>query len=169
MRLTVAIAYATEAHLFISDLHQSPFNVGTRLALEDFTEQQLGELNGRYGHPLTNNDQIVSFQRLLGGHPYLSQRGLYDLYQKRDDLSALEQKADHDDGPFGDHLRRLLVSLSLDQGLLGELRAFLLSGSTLSNSAFYRLRSAGVLSGETAAEPRPRCELYVRYLKKHLS
>jgi hypothetical protein len=34
-RLTIAIAYATEAHLFISDLNQSPFNVGTRLTLED--------------------------------------------------------------------------------------------------------------------------------------
>jgi hypothetical protein len=32
-RLTLAIAYATEAHLFITDLNQSPFNVGTRLAL----------------------------------------------------------------------------------------------------------------------------------------
>jgi AAA-like domain len=169
IRLTIAIAYATEAHLFISDLHQSPFNVGTRLALEDFTEEQLAELNGRYGHPLVDNEQIVRFHRLIGGHPYLAQRGFYELHQKRAVLSALEQNADQDDGPFGDHLHRLLVSLSLDQGLLEELRAFLLSGSTLSNSAFYRLRSAGVLSGEAAAEPRARCELYVRYLKKHLS
>ncbi len=30
-RLTIAIAYATEAHLFISDLNQSPFNVGTQI------------------------------------------------------------------------------------------------------------------------------------------
>jgi len=169
IRLTIAIAYATEAHLFISDLHQSPFNVGARLALEDFTEEQLAELNRRYGHPLVDNHQVGRFQRLIGGHPYLAQRGLYELYQKRADLSALEQNADRDDGPFGDHLHRLLVSLSLDQSLFEELRAFLLSGSVLSNSAFYRLRSAGVLSGETAAEPRARCELYVRYLKKHLS
>ena len=28
--LTIAIAYATEAHLFITDINQSPFNVGTR-------------------------------------------------------------------------------------------------------------------------------------------
>jgi hypothetical protein len=34
---TLAIAYATEAHLFISDMNQSPFNVGTRLTLADFT------------------------------------------------------------------------------------------------------------------------------------
>src|SRR5205814_9448331 len=51
-RLTLAIAYATEAHLFISDLNQSPFNVGTRLELSDFTGQQVTELNRRYGSPL---------------------------------------------------------------------------------------------------------------------
>lgn len=169
IRLTIAIAYATEAHLFISDLNQSPFNVGTRLALEDFTDEQLAELNRRYGHPLINKEEIVRFQRLIGGHPYLAQRGLYELHQKRVDLAGMEHNADRDDGPFGDHLHRLLVSLSLDQGLLEELRAFLLSGSTLSNSAFYRLRSAGVLLGDAAAEPRARCELYVRYLKTHLS
>src|SRR5918912_560109 len=47
-RLTVAIAYATEAHLFITDLNQSPFNVGTRLTLEDFTPGEVAELNRRY-------------------------------------------------------------------------------------------------------------------------
>ena len=46
-RLTLAIVYATEAHLFITDLNQSPFNVGTRLTLEDFTFEQVAELNGR--------------------------------------------------------------------------------------------------------------------------
>jgi DNA-binding winged helix-turn-helix (wHTH) protein len=168
-RLTIAIAYATEAHLFISDLHQSPFNVGTRLVLEDFTAEQLAELNGRYAHALIDNEQVMRFHRLIGGHPYLAQKGLYELYMKRTDLSGLEQNADRDDGPFGDHLHRLLVSLSLDHELLAELRAFLLSGSTLSNSSFYRLRTAGVLSGETDSQPRPRCELYARYITKHLS
>ena len=44
-RLTMIIAYATEAHLFITDLNQSPFNVGTRLILEDFNAEQISELN----------------------------------------------------------------------------------------------------------------------------
>jgi DNA-binding winged helix-turn-helix (wHTH) protein len=168
-RLTIAIAYATEAHLFISDLNQSPFNIGTRLTLKDFTGEQLAELNGRYGSPLVDDEQIVCFQQLVGGHPYLAQRGLYEISKRNGSLAALEQNADQDDGPFGDHLNRLLISLQQDQNLLQELRGLLLSGSTLSNSAFYRLRSAGVLSGETAGEPRPRCELYTRYLKKHLA
>jgi DNA-binding winged helix-turn-helix (wHTH) protein len=168
-RLTIAIAYATEAHLFISDLNQSPFNIGTRLTLSDFTVKQLAELNRRYGSPLVDDEQIVCFQRLVGGHPYLVQRGLYEISKRKRSLATLERKADQADGPFGDHLNRLLISLQQDQNLLQELRGFLLSGSTLSNGAFYRLRSAGVLSGETADEPRLRCELYTRYLKKHLA
>lgn len=168
-RLTIAIAYATEAHLFIADLNQSPFNVGTRLTLEDFTSEQLAELNGRYGSPLIDSKQLVSFQRLVGGHPYLAQRGLYEICKRKATLESLEKNADHDNGPFGDHLNRLLLSLQQDQNLLQELRGFLLSGSSLSNSGFYRLRSAGVLSGDSADEPRPRCDLYARYLKKHLA
>lgn len=168
-RLTIAIAYATEAHLFISDLNQSPFNVGTRLTLDDFTLEQLAELNGRYGNPLVDSKQLIRFQKLVGGHPYLSQRGFYEICKRKAALAELEKLADHDDGPFGDHLNRLLLSLQQDQNLLEELRGFLLSNSTLSNSAFYRLRSAGVLSGETADDSRPRCDLYARYLKKHLA
>ena len=41
--LTLVIAYATEAHLFITDLHQSPFNVGTKITLVDFTPEQVAE------------------------------------------------------------------------------------------------------------------------------
>jgi len=168
-RLTIAIAYATEAHLFISDLNQSPFNVGTRLTLEDFSREQLAELNERYGRPLVDNKQLIDFQQLVGGHPYLAQIGLFEICKHNATLAALIQSADHDDGPFGDHLNRLLFSLQQDQHLLQELRGFLLSDSTLSNNAFYRLRSAGVLSGDSADEPRPRCDLYARYLKKHLA
>ena len=168
-RLTIAIAYATEAHLFISDMNQSPFNVGTRLTLEDFTLEQLAELNGRYGNPLVDNKELIRFQQLVGGHPYLSQRGLYEICKRKTTFAELEKHADQDDGAFGDHLNRLLLSLQQDQNLLEELRGFLLSSSTLSNSAFYRLRSAGVLSGDTADDSRPRCDLYARYLKKHLA
>jgi len=168
-RLTIAIAYATEAHLFISDLNQSPFNVGTRLTLEDFTRHHLAELNACYGGPLVDDEQIARFQQLVGGHPYLAQRGLYEMRKHKASLAALEQSADQDDGPFGDHLNRLLISLEQDQNLLEQLRGFVLSGSALSNSAFYRLRSAGVLAGEGADEPGPRCDLYTRYLKRHFA
>ena len=33
---------------------------------------------------------------------------------------------------------------------------------------FYRLRTAGLLSGDSDGEARLRCELYARYLGRHL-
>src|SRR5207302_6298972 len=77
-RLTLAITCATEAHLFLSDLNQSPFNVGTRLELGDFSLEQVGDLNRSYGRPLPD-EALTRFHRLVGGHPYLVRRGLQEI------------------------------------------------------------------------------------------
>jgi hypothetical protein len=34
--------------------------------------------------------------------------------------------------------------------------------------SFYRLRSAGLIAGDSAQEARPRCRLYAAYLKERL-
>src|SRR5262249_41514374 len=167
-RLTIAIAYATEAHLFITDLNQSPFNVGTRLTLEDFTLEQVVDLNRRYDEPLRERDHICRFHKFFGGHPYLSQRGLYEMASGSIDLETIEAHPVAESGIFGDHLKRLLVSLRQNQSLFQEVQAWSESGASLSEPAFYKLRSAGVLIGESH-EPRFRCELYERYLRKHPS
>lgn len=167
-RMTLALAYATEAHLFITDLNQSPFNVGTRLTLEDFSLAQITELNLRYGHPLHSEKEVQRFYQLVGGHPYLAQRGLYEIAQRELSLSALEAQADSDEGLFGDHLRRMLVSLQKDAALCEALCNLLEGQAELPLASFYRLRSAGVLVGDSVPEARPRCELYARYLRGRL-
>ena len=130
-RLTLAIAYASEAHLFITDLNQSPFNVGTRLSLEDFTFEQIQELNRRYGSPLRSVAESMRFLRLVGGHPYLVRGGLHEMVTNGLGLVALESRADHDDGPFGVHLRRILFSLKQDPILCDAVRG-VLRGAALS-------------------------------------
>jgi hypothetical protein len=166
-RFTLAIAYATEAHLFITDLNQSPFNVGTRLALGDFTFGQVSELNHRYGSPLRDKAEVSRYFRLVGGHPYLVRRGLHEMAAHNLKLAELEAQADHDEGPFGDHLRRLYVSLTQDAALC-EVVKRVLQGHQLPNiESFYRLRSAGLLVGDSARDVRPRCQLYATYLEQH--
>jgi len=167
-RLTLAIAYATEAHLFITDLNQSPFNVGTRLALEDFSFEQVAELNRRYGSPLSGQAEVARYYRLVGGHPYLVRRGLYEMAAHEFKLAALEAQADHDDGPFSDHLRRLMVSLTQDGALCEVVRRVLKGSSSVGTESFYRLRSAGLVAGDSEHDARPRCQLYATYLEKHL-
>jgi len=167
-RLTLAIAYATEAHLFITDINQSPFNVGTRLALADFNRAQVGELNGRYGSPLRGEEEVERFHALVGGQPYLVRRGLDQIVALSLSLEALEAQADQDEGIFGDHLRRILVTLSQDPALTSVVRGILRAEPITDPTHFYRLRSGGLLSGGSAHQFAMRCGLYERYLKSHL-
>ena len=167
-RLTLAIVYSTEPHLFITDVNQSPFNVGTRLTLEDFTIEQVAELNRRYGAPLHDADELQRFFNLLGGHPYLTQRALSEMVAHDIVFAALEVQADRDEGIVGDHLRRILVLLAQDPELTDIVRGILRGEPCPTLESFYRLRSAGVMSGDSQQDVKPRCQLYRMYLERHL-
>jgi hypothetical protein len=168
-RFTLTIAYATEAHLFITDLDQSPFNVGTHLALREFTIAQVTDLNERYGSPLRGEPEVTRFHRLVNGHPYLVSRGLQEMVTHGLDLERLEAAVDHDGGIFGDHLRRMLVLLVKDPELCDAVRALLRGERCPSHESFYRLRSAGVLDGASMEDARLRCPIYQTYLQRHLA
>jgi len=167
-RLTLAIAYATEAHLFITDINQSPFNVGTRLTLEDFNFSQVADLNRRYGAPLCDNAELTRFFELVGGHPYLVRRGLHELVSCGIGISDFAKTASGDEGIFGDHLRRILVMLAKNQPLLEAVRAMLRGRPCSTQENFYRLRTAGIFKGDSIDQASPRCQVYETYLQHHL-
>lgn len=167
-KLTLAIVYATEAHLFITDMNQSPFNVGTRFELGDFTFEQVADLNDRYGSPLPDEARRSRFFRLIGGQPYLTRRGLREMADKKLDINALEEIGDRDEGPFGDHLRRILVAISEHEEMADAVREVLRGKACPDQTVFYRLRSGGILAGESLRDARLRCQLYANYLERHL-
>jgi serine/threonine protein kinase len=166
--LSLAIAYASEAHLFITDVNQSPFNVGTRLVLADFTLDQVRELNQRYGCPLTNDAEFDRFYSLLGGQPFLTQRGLHQMADRSISYNEFAEGAARDEGPYGDHLRRIFVSLNQDPALCEVVRSVISGRHSSSTDSFYRLRSSGIVAGECAREMKLRCQLYEQYLSRHL-
>jgi serine/threonine protein kinase len=167
-RLTLAIAYATEAHLFITDVNQSPFNVGTRVDLEDFTLEQVMDLNQRYGRPLQNEFEVRRLRALLGGQPYLVRRAFDELSQNHLQFETLVAQADRDEGIFGDHLRRMMLMLAKDPELTEIVRGMLKGQPCPNVSSFHRLRSGGLMRGDSVADVQPRCEIYASYLKRHL-
>jgi hypothetical protein len=166
-KLTLAIAYATEAHMFIKDMNQSPFNVGTLLILTDFTPAQLSELNRRYGSPLKDQSELTQFYDLIGGQPYLTRRGLNELASRKCKFSELATRAADDEGPFGDHLRRLVSSVQEDPALQVAVQGMLAGRNDAPQEIFYRLRSSGLVAGESARDMKPRCKLYAVYLARH--
>jgi len=168
-RFTIVISYATEAHLFIQDLNQSPFNVGRHLQMQGFDVEQMEELNRRYGSPLISPGEVRALSNLVSGQPFLTRRALDTVKRGVMDFPTLLAQADRDDGPFGDHLKRILVAVSQLPEVLEALRSSLESPQLRDAEGFHRLVSAGVMYQMGDNKIAFTCELYRRYLRMHLA
>lgn len=164
--LTLALVYSTEAHLFITDLNQSPFNVGTRVEMHDFSLDQVADLNRRHGSPLRSDQEVGRIYALLLGHPFLTRQALHALTARKENLRALEQGSGGE--VFGAHLRRLLMLVEREPPLAAAVRAVLEGGHCPSPDLFYRLRGAGILAGDGHRSARLRCPLYETFFRDNL-
>lgn len=166
-RLTVVISYATEAHLFIKDLNQSPFNVGLRIPVKDFDLSETRELSHRYG--LDYREGVV--QRLLevtGGQPYLTRKAFDALAHDGVTLESIEKDAASDTGPFGDHLKRLLAVASRDAQTKSEVIRFLLNKPFSEPDVPLRLIAGGMLWRKPDGQLEFRVRSYREFLTKYL-
>jgi hypothetical protein len=168
-KLTIVIAYATEAHLFIQDVNQSPFNVGRKINLDDFNLQQTIELNSRYGSPLSNYAESEALHGLIGGQPFLTRAALDSLAKNKESFASLLKRADSDSGPFNDHLKRILISVSRLPEVTEYVRGVLAETAVPEQDAYYRLLAAGVVRQNDEGKVVFRCELYRSYLQRMLT
>jgi DNA-binding SARP family transcriptional activator len=164
-KLTIAISYATEAHLFIKDMSQSPFNVGVRVNLRDFTSAEVEDLARRYGD--ATREHVGDVYALTHGHPFLTRRALGYL-DGGTGIGMLNQLADSDEGPFGDHLRRLKEAVHRDPETLAEVRRVLDGDDTGDPAVRRRLVSAGVLLETGPGSWTFRVPVYEAYLRRVL-
>lgn len=167
-RLNVLIAHSTEPALFIEDINQSPFNVGEVIRLGDFTPAEIETLNQRNGKPLCSPEEFAGLSSLVAGQPYLIRQAFYCLRTTFTSLAKLRQVAADDDGPFGDHLRRLLWNLQRAPKMQNAIKQMLRGRGCEMEQEFQRLRAAGLISGESRDMARIRCDLYRDYFTRHL-
>jgi len=103
----------------------------------------------------------------------VANRVLWDSEQSGDpdtlDLPTLVETADHDDGPFGDHLKRLLISVSQFPNVLQAMKSSLGLEEHADPESIARLVAAGVLRVDSKGQAVPACDLYSRYLKLHIA
>jgi len=165
-KLTVVIGYATEAHLFIQDVNQSPFNVGRKIDLADFNLQQTVELSARYGSPLASYAETEALHDLIGGQPFLTRAAFDTLARNKESFASLVANADSDEGPFNDHLKRLLISVSRIQAINDYVRQVLAGTAVPQSDAYYRLLAAGIIRLNPDGAVAFRCRLYRTYLAR---
>ncbi|HEU5098308.1 MAG TPA: AAA-like domain-containing protein [Roseiflexaceae bacterium] len=155
-----------EIDQFTESAYQSPFSAGLTIALDDFTPEQVADLNERHGRPFAPQE-FQALIDLLAGHPYLIRQALYFASVGLHTPAEIIGTAAGDEGAFSDHLRYQLFKLSGQTRLLAELRQILGRGASLDAWAFEELRAAGLVrrDGERAVA---RCRLYGAYFQKHL-
>jgi AAA-like domain/TIR domain len=163
-RLNILQVIATEPSMLIQDVNRSPFNVGTKIVLNDLTVPQVADLAQRYRAPIdaTQRDELM---RLLGGHPYLTSRALYALIADHITWSDLLRSAPTSGGLFGDHLRAQLTLLGTRPELRDAVGQVLARGRCPDEATFYRLVQAGLVRGADAGACRMRNELYAHYFR----
>lgn len=165
-KLDLVLVTSTEPYLYIDDMNESPFNVGVVVEMEDFTLDQVIELNRKHASPLST-EQVGELFKLLEGHPYLTRKALYLVAKSAASAAFLFNDATKDRGPFGEHLRHMLVELRRQNGLIKSLQQTLAEGAC-SEETFFRLRGAGLVKrGADGVAVLPRCKLYADFLRRY--
>jgi len=144
----------------------SPFNVGQKVRLADFTLEETKELAR---HLNLQPGAAVIAQRLLDGHPWLTQLTFRAVLDERIVVTDQTTAADlitSEDSPFTDHLRLCLFSFDDIDAAITQDFGRALAGTRCSENSFAILEGAGFLKG-SALKPRSRCELYREYLTPH--
>jgi hypothetical protein len=167
-RLNLLIGHSTEPALFIDDINQSPFNIGEVFRLFDFSRVEVERLNEINGWPVRTSVGLGDLMNLVGGHPYLIRQSLYVLRTGISGIEELKRVAVGDNGPFGDHLRRLLWALRDRERMRAALKQIIRDECCADEADFQRLKSAGLVQGESRQSASPRCDLYRQYFSKHL-
>jgi AAA-like domain/TIR domain len=160
----LALVVATEPYLLIDSRDRSPFNVAIPIEPQPFERDSLDVLDGQYGGILSPSERN-SLHDLLAGHPFLTRLAYYRLGTGQSpSFQALDKSAAEPDGPFGDHLRAMLVLLQQQPGLLDAMRQVIAQGSVSSDEIYYRLHGAG-LARRQNRRVNPANLLYARFFK----
>ena len=168
-KFNMVLSYSTDPRQVIRDPNQSPFNVGTKLQLDDFTFDDVWELNRRYDKPLKRKNQLKALMEVIGGHPHLVQQALYTLADKTHTLPVLLDTTHVAAGPFIDHLQHYERRLEAEPALKQGMRQALMNGTCPQGGVCSRLRSMGLITGVSHDTVAPRCRLYVAYFQRALS
>jgi hypothetical protein len=167
-KLDILMVISTEPHMLVSDVHQSPFNVGVKIRLHDFDAAQVQALDVCYRQPLAEHD-LPALMELLNGHPYLTSKALYTLVTGQLSWAELAQQATVEKrSPFGDHLRYYLWLLRDKPQLRAGLQQVIQQHACPDEVVYDRLLQAGLVRDKVQNVCRCRCRLYEEYFRQRL-
>lgn len=161
------LSTSTEPSFFIEDLTQSPFNIGLKVELGQFTPNEIDEL-GNHLNTNINSKLRNRIIRYTGGQPFLVHTILYHLRQNPESKEELFNAETAGGGIFRQHLHRYLMQFQREEKLAQAMRT-VINGRGCSNAKLaIRLESAGLARHDKQERLIPFCELYSDFFKSHL-
>ena len=149
------------------DVRITPFNIGVRIELTDFTESEAAPLAAGLGRPELRSERLRRVLHWTAGHPYLTQRLCQAIAASRngadvdrlcDEIFLSRQARQRDDNLL--FVRERILRSQSDLAALLSLYARVLRHRRVSdddsNPLVGELRLAGVCRGESGARSRNR-------------
>jgi hypothetical protein len=170
-KLKLVFSHSTESYIALSH-DQSPFNVGMKVSLQNFSRDEVKILAQRY--QVLSNDADPADQQnldqlfqLVDGHPYLTQLALYHLHLGLPFAQYLAE-ATSDNGIYGEHLRRHLWNLKQNEDLRTAFLAVLSSQQPSDPLLNFKLNGMGLVKLHSNGQVLTSLELYNQYFPSRL-
>ena len=165
-RFRLVLSHSQESYA-TKDINQSPFNVGLPVELGELPAEKVRQLVGLHGLSLGEEEQGQLLE-LVGGHPYLVRKALYELANGLPFATFLRD-APTEAGVYSNHLRGLLKAVQDHDNLCAAMRAVVEANGPvkLKSEQAFKLEGLGLLVPEGNLE-RPRCRLYAQYMADRL-
>ena len=167
-KLRLIMVHSTEIYIPL-DINQSPLNVGLRIELEPFNQQQVQELMLRHQLNLSS-DYLNQLMDLVAGHPYLIRLAFYYLKCQELTFTELLETAATDTGIYRDVLQRNLSLLQKDNELVEGFKEVLDSDKPIALEQIqgFKLHSMGLINYH-GNQVSVSCDLYRQYFSNYLN
>ena len=161
-QLRLIMVHSTEIYIPL-DINQSPLNVGLRIELQPFDNEQVADLVTRHGLELTK-EELQQLMAITGGYPYLTRRALYHLARKDLSFDEFLETAATDGGIYSDRLHSHLRALEENPELTEQFKKVLEAPEAIQieQIAGFKLHSMGLVNLEGNLVT-VSCDLYQRY------
>ncbi|MCK4761402.1 MAG: AAA-like domain-containing protein [Candidatus Aminicenantes bacterium] len=168
-KLNLVMAHYRGPHLWIQDVNQSPFNVGTQIKLNAFELKDIKSLNQTYKNPLKTDNEIEKLMHVTGGQPFLVRWAFHQIAtQKYNCVGELENEAIHKCEELERFLQRFLFHMQKEEKLRKSLLRILKGRRCKDTEHFDYLKSLGLIKGDSPKEANIYCQLYEHFFKMHI-
>lgn len=162
------LSYSTEVPSPI-DNYRSPFNVGLPIELRGLTQEQVRHLIDRYQISINSDHEFNKIYNLFGGHPYLIQVLLYEMYYERLTITVVLNDSSKSENLFKQHLESHLRELGKDLEVKLAFKQIVEAEIPIQIEPWVsaKLQDMGLVKVEGNAL-KPFCNLYKQYFSERI-